>query len=206
MKPSIVQKIITILKVNPCSNFFRGVRNMSNLENYKIQIRLNVNLDQRVYNFPSKLEVAVIWIENNELDNNFCQNKISKEILVYTHYGHIIKYKLQIREHNQSILLHGDRLLQQYIVDMYIKLETSRLDFFRNKQHEIRVILYQEIVDSVHTGETQSNKVGRQIVLPASFIGEHKNICKRYMNAMASVQRFGKPKTLNLLYIYSHSW
>ena len=65
MNPSIVQKIITILKVNPCSNFFRGVRNMSNLENYKIQIRLNVNLDQRVYNFPSKLEVAAIWIENN---------------------------------------------------------------------------------------------------------------------------------------------
>ena len=45
-------------------------------------------------------------------------------------------------------------------MDMYIKLETSRLDFFFcNKQHEIRSGLYQGIVDSVHAGETQGNNL-----------------------------------------------
>ena len=78
MNSSIIQKIIARLKVNPYSNFFRGLRNISNLENYKIQIRLNGDLDQRVYNTPSTSEVAAIWIENNELENNFCGNKIDR--------------------------------------------------------------------------------------------------------------------------------
>ena len=76
---------------------------------------------------------------------------------------------------------------------MYIKLETSRLDYLRNKKHEIRVELYQDIIDSVHASETQGNEIGRHIVLPASFIGRPRDMLKRYMDAMALVQRFGKP-------------
>ena len=33
-------------------------------------------------------------------------------------------YKLQIRSIDTSILLHSGRLLQQYVVDMYVKLES----------------------------------------------------------------------------------
>ena len=58
-------------------------------------------------------------------------------------------YKLQIRVFIRSILLHSGRLFQQYVVDMYIKIETARLDYFRNKQDEIRVEAYQGIIDSV---------------------------------------------------------
>ena len=80
-------------------------------------------------------------------------------------------YKLQIRPKIKTILLHSKRLLQQYVVDTYIKLETSRLDYFKNKQEEIRAHLYQGIVDSVATGETQARNIGKRIILPASFIG-----------------------------------
>lgn len=45
-------------------------------------------------------------------------------------YWNYYCYKLQIKQLNKSTLLHVGRLLQQYMVDMYIKLETSRLDFF----------------------------------------------------------------------------
>lgn len=50
-------------------------------------------------------------------------------------------YKLQIRTLGNSILLHAGRLLQQYVVDMYVKTETSRLDYFRNNQ-KIYVLNY----------------------------------------------------------------
>ena len=33
-------------------------------------------------------------------------------------------YKLHIRPNTKSILLHSGRLFQQYVVDMYIKLES----------------------------------------------------------------------------------
>ena len=32
-------------------------------------------------------------------------------------------YKLQMRNDDESFLLHFDRLFQQYVVDMYVKLE-----------------------------------------------------------------------------------
>ena len=80
-------------------------------------------------------------------------------------------YKLQIRVFIKSILLHSSQLFQQYVVDMYIKNETARLDYFRTKQDEIRAKAYQGIIDSIHVGETRGSKVGHRIILPASFIG-----------------------------------
>ncbi|XP_057801659.1 uncharacterized protein LOC131016887 [Salvia miltiorrhiza] len=82
-----------------------------------------------------------------------------------------ICYKIQIRNPRQSILLLAGRLLQQYIVDMYIKLETTRLDYYRQNQSTMRAELYQGIVDSVFNGELRGNEVGKRIVLPATFIG-----------------------------------
>ena len=46
--------------------------------------------------------------------------------------------KLQIRRDSESIVLRTGRLFQQYVVDMYVKLETSKLDYFCSKQFEIR--------------------------------------------------------------------
>lgn len=102
-------------------------------------------------------------------------------------------YKLQVRNSSNFILLHACRLLQQYVVDMYIKIETSRLDYFQNNQKEIHAELYQGIVDSIENGENRGYKVGRKIILPSSFVGGPRDMTKRYMDAMALVQRFGKP-------------
>ncbi|KAL5558339.1 hypothetical protein UlMin_034550 [Ulmus minor] len=102
-------------------------------------------------------------------------------------------YKLQIRSIYKSILLLSGRLLQQYVVDIYVKLETQRLDYLRNNQAEIRAELYQGIIDSIHIGENQGSKVGKRIILPATFIGSPRDMRKRYMDAMALVQVFGKP-------------
>ncbi|KAG6649191.1 hypothetical protein CIPAW_07G195500 [Carya illinoinensis] len=76
---------------------------------------------------------------------------------------------------------------------MYIKIETSRLDYFRSKQHEIRSDVYQGIVDSLSVGETCASNIGKRIILPSSFIGGPRDMRKRYMEAMTLVQRFGKP-------------
>ncbi|KAG6702148.1 hypothetical protein I3842_07G019400 [Carya illinoinensis] len=102
-------------------------------------------------------------------------------------------YKLQIRENVRSILLLSGRLLQQFVVDMYVKIETSRLDYFRSKQQHIRSELYQGIVDTITLGEVDASKVGKRIILPSSFIGGPRDMRKRYMEAMALVQRYGKP-------------
>ena len=102
-------------------------------------------------------------------------------------------YKLQIRQNSQCTLLLAGRLLQQYVVDMYIKLETTRLDYYRRQQSKLRAELYQGIVDSITAGETRGNQVGQRIVLPASFVGGPRDMRRRYLDAMAMVQHYGKP-------------
>ena len=45
MNSSILEKIIDILKNNPYSNLFRTLKNIPDLENYKIHIKSNVGLN-----------------------------------------------------------------------------------------------------------------------------------------------------------------
>ncbi|KAL3846228.1 hypothetical protein ACJIZ3_003631 [Penstemon smallii] len=79
---------------------------------------------------------------------------------------------------------------------MYIKLETSRLDYFRSeqRQRDLRTESYQGIIDSIFVhGETDPSNIGQRVVLLSSFIGGPRDMRRRYVNAMALVQRFGKP-------------
>ncbi|XP_074278235.1 uncharacterized protein LOC141601829 [Silene latifolia] len=91
------------------------------------------------------------------------------------------------------MLLRGGRCLQQYIVDMYVKIKNTRLDYFRNNQETIRAELYQGIIDTVGNGECRATKVGKRVILPPTFLGGSRDIKKRYLNSMALVHRFGKP-------------
>lgn len=60
-------------------------------------------------------------------------------------------------------LLYGKRLFQQFAVDMYIKVESTRLDFIRRHQVEIRADLYKGVVDSIHL--ERAVQAGRQAIL-----------------------------------------
>ncbi|XP_022872962.1 uncharacterized protein LOC111391913 [Olea europaea var. sylvestris] len=102
-------------------------------------------------------------------------------------------YKLQIRSEKNCLFLHTGRLLQQYVVDMYVKIEISRFYYFRNNQKFIRAEVYQGIIDSIQNGENRGYKIGRSLVLPTDFIGGPRYMRKRYMDAMSLVQRYGKP-------------
>ena len=100
--------------------------------------------------------------------------------------------KFQMRPGIFNPILYGKRLFQQFAVDTYIKIESSRLDYIRN-QDDIRADLYQGLVDSLHASEGRVEAVGKRTVMPSSFIGGSRDMRRRYMDAMALVRRFGKP-------------
>jgi hypothetical protein len=54
-------------------------------------------------------------------------------------------FKLQVRRGLFNIILFGGRLFQQWAVDMYIKIESMRLDWYSNPDNQklIRAELYQ---------------------------------------------------------------
>ncbi|AQK61186.1 hypothetical protein ZEAMMB73_Zm00001d054073 [Zea mays] len=102
-------------------------------------------------------------------------------------------YKFQIRPGIFNPILYGKRLFQQFAVDTYIKIESSRLDFIRKNQDRLRADLYQGLVDSMLDGDIRVEKVGKRTVLSPSFIGGTRDMRRRYMDAMALVRKFGKP-------------
>ncbi|KAF5187278.1 hypothetical protein FRX31_023135 [Thalictrum thalictroides] len=99
-------------------------------------------------------------------------------------------YMFQIRPNHDSILLRAGRLLQQYVVDQYVKISTQNLRFIRDHQSTVRAELYQGLQDSFHAGETNTGNIGRKKILPASYIGSPRDMQRRYYDAMALVCRF----------------
>ena len=102
-------------------------------------------------------------------------------------------YKFQMRHNIFNPILFGKRLYQQFAVDTYVKIESSRLDYIRNNQDRIRADLYQGLVDSLNAGEGRADAVGRRTVLSTTFIGGPRDMRRRYMDAMALVRKYGKP-------------
>jgi hypothetical protein len=89
-------------------------------------------------------------------------------------------------------ILYGKRLFQQFAVDTYMKMESSRLDFIRNNQDTVRADLYQGLVDSYRTGVEEANEVGKCTVLSPTFIGGPHDMRRWYMDVKALVQKYGK--------------
>ncbi|KAL6207830.1 hypothetical protein ACLB2K_018783 [Fragaria x ananassa] len=102
-------------------------------------------------------------------------------------------YVLQIRLNEDSVLLRGGRLLQQYVVDNYVKIETQKLRYIRNNQPDLRCEFYNGLHDSLNAGEDNAGNIGRRIILPSTFIGSPRDMHQRYQDAMALVQKYGKP-------------
>jgi hypothetical protein len=48
-------------------------------------------------------------------------------------------------------------------------------------------------VDVISAGENRASEVGKRIVLPRTFQGGDRDMQQRFLNAMAIVQRLGKP-------------
>ena len=98
-----------------------------------------------------------------------------------------------MREGDISYILRFGRLLQQYVIDNYVKLESMRLDYYRHHQKKMRQEHYQGIMDSVIYGVHQGERVGTRIYLPATFIGGPRDMRHRYLDCMSLVQEYGKP-------------
>ena len=112
-------------------------------------------------------------------------------------------YRLMWRNTNYNIILRVGRLMQQYVVDMYAKIEQLRLNFIRNNQAQLRAEQYQGLYDAILHGDAQNT--GRKIILPATFHGGPRYMNKRYQDAMGIVRVYGKP-TLFITFTCNPNW
>ncbi|KAF7814060.1 uncharacterized protein G2W53_028029 [Senna tora] len=102
-------------------------------------------------------------------------------------------YMLQIRDGRDNLLLRGCRLLQQYAVDIFLKMETQKFRWVRNNQSKIRAEMYNGLQDSFEAGINISGHLGRRIILPSSIVGCPRDMSERFQDAMRVVGVSGKP-------------
>lgn len=101
-------------------------------------------------------------------------------------------FRLAIRD-DFSLLHHSQKLFLQWIVDMYVRIESSRLHFIRQNQTNLRCEVYNHITDYLNSNSNIDVPLGRRVILPSSFTSSPRNMYQNYLDAMSIVQHFGKP-------------
>jgi hypothetical protein len=100
-------------------------------------------------------------------------------------------FHLQVRKNDCNIIMKGRRLMQQFAVDQWAKIEQSRLQWVTKNQRTIRAEKYQGLFDAVRQGDTVNP--GRKIILPPTIYGSPQFYSEAFQNAMAIVRQLGKP-------------
>jgi hypothetical protein len=88
-------------------------------------------------------------------------------------------------------LLSASALTQQFICDLYVSIETHRLDWIRNNQRQLKAESYKGLADAVSVNE--GTEAGKYFVLPSTYVGGPRWYLQQYQDAMARVRTFGKP-------------
>lgn len=83
LKPHIISELIDVLKDNPYSQFFRSLHQIPNIEQYEIRLKANPKIDQKTAQPPSVSQVAIMWIEDEEV-----AELNERDIVVQKHDGH----------------------------------------------------------------------------------------------------------------------
>jgi len=89
----------------------------------------------------------------------------------------------------------GGLLFQQYCCDAYTRKEAQALRWIRANQDVLRAESYSGLVDAISqpSFEAGVTKIGRQIILPATYAGGPRAMQQNYLDAMSIVKKFGKP-------------
>ncbi|XP_055308584.1 uncharacterized protein LOC129572604, partial [Sitodiplosis mosellana] len=101
-------------------------------------------------------------------------------------------YRLMIRENAENHLLKFQRLFQQYLVDMYAKIESERLLYIRLNQKKLRVDNYIHLRDAIAKDGKTAN-LGQMVILPSTFTGSPRHMHEYAQDGMTYIRKYGRP-------------
>ena len=88
---------------------------------------------------------------------------------------------------NFNALLLSQRLLQQFVTDMYCKILSDKLVWFRTHQDQLNTEQWRGAVDAL---ADDAPRIGTpRVRLPSSFEGSNRNLFLRYLDAMAMLSQ-----------------
>ncbi len=91
------------------------------------------------------------------------------------------------------MLLRGDQLKHQYIVDVYAAIEQNSLKYLRLNKKKLCADLYQGLQDATSAGDSSTAAIEQRIILPSSFIIGPRLMAQNYQDAMTICRWAGFP-------------
>ncbi|CAI9721532.1 Hypothetical predicted protein [Octopus vulgaris] len=134
-----------------------------------------------MYLFPYEEDGWNVFLKDND------QSKNITECDFYSN-------QLQVRKDKFNGIMKSRRLMQQYAVDQYAKVEQDRLHFLKTNQKQLKVEKYQGLLDAIANGDM--NDVESKIILPPSHTGSPQFYRECFQAGMALVRESGKPDYL----------
>lgn len=101
-------------------------------------------------------------------------------------------YRLMVRENEENHILKFRCFFHQYVVDMFVKVETERLTFIRLNQAKLRSEEYIHLRDAINADGNAYN-VGRTTILPTTYVGSPRHMHEHTQDAMSYVRHYGTP-------------
>ena len=102
-------------------------------------------------------------------------------------------YRLMPRDGDPVQFFRGGRLFQEYLVDAYGRIESSRLHYLLKEQKSLRADTYRGLADAVDAGDHERGRIGLKVILPSSFTGGPRYMQQACADAMAVCTKYGKP-------------
>ncbi|CAH2016859.1 unnamed protein product [Acanthoscelides obtectus] len=103
-------------------------------------------------------------------------------------------FRIAVRPDTFNQFVMAGKLTQQYIVDAYVKIEQSRLQFITENQPRIRQEIFQGLIDYLDSRQLDVHyQPGNIFILPSTFIGSPRAFRQNYLDAMSIVTKHGKP-------------
>lgn len=101
-------------------------------------------------------------------------------------------YRIMARANKINYLLLCRKLFQQFLVDMYAKVESERLLFIRLNQKKLRTEEYIHLRDAV-TNDGNVADIGQMVILPATYMGSPRHMQEYAQDALTYVRKYGRP-------------
>ncbi|GFY37561.1 helitron_like_N domain-containing protein [Trichonephila inaurata madagascariensis] len=150
--------------------------------------RLDSDQHRGRYNAPKTNEVAIVFKNSDGIPPN------NRDIYIYPKQRQLcristlkpncdpmnLRFVFSMWRDIFNPILYGGKLMQQYVVDFYVKVEGNSLNFIRHNQRTLRVEPYLGLADHVNALATEAGmRAGVTFILPSSFIGSSRAMQQR---------------------------
>ncbi|GBO99143.1 hypothetical protein EVAR_461_1 [Eumeta japonica] len=103
-------------------------------------------------------------------------------------------YHMMVRRNDFNLLLRCRLLLLQFLVDMYVKVESERLRFIALNQTKLRAENYIHLQDAIRNdADLNPNNLGQMVILPSSFVNSPRYLHEYTQDAFTYVRNYGRP-------------